>query len=262
VSTFPRSLLGLSITILAACGGGTPSSSSLAFTAPPSSASPSPSGPAELPTYHEGLPRSIKPGTYLTAIDGFFPGLSLTIPAGWQATETDTGEIALHPANRPDDAILLWKDIAAVVTNNRSGTVGEVLDNVGRTADALLDWLTTTKDFAILAKPTGVTVGDSIKGTQLTLGVSNTANFAWDDCPDNPRCAAIFTDPRHWGSNFYAIGGDEVARVFIATVHYPDGDHTFLVTLDAPNENELVTLAADAEPIIQSLRLPARYTDN
>jgi hypothetical protein len=51
-----------------------------------------------------------------------------------------------------------------------------------------------------------------------------------------------------------------VARIFIATAHYPEGDHTFLVTLDAPNRQDLARLAKDAEPIIQSLRLPESYT--
>ena len=92
--------------------------------------------------------------------------------------------------------------------------------------------------------------------------MSATANFAWDDCPDNPRCAAIFTDPRHWGDDFYAIGDDEVARIFIATVTLQDGDHTFFVTLDAPTKDELITLATDSGTIIESLRLPTTYVDN
>jgi hypothetical protein len=64
---------------------------------------------------------------------------------------------------------------------------------VGSTADAFVKWLTSTSDFAILAKPKTVTVGDGVKGKQLTLTTSNSANFGWDDCPDNPHCAAIFT---------------------------------------------------------------------
>lgn len=53
-----------------------------------------------------------------------------------------------------------------------------------------------------------------------------------------------------------------MARLFIAAVHFPDGDHTFFVVLDAPNKEELVTLGTDTQPIIQSLRLPATYVDN
>jgi hypothetical protein len=228
----------------------------------PASGSPSASGPAELPVVHEGGSVPITAGSYVTGRDGFFPGLSLTVPAGWIATETDDGELALHPADHPNDFLFMWKDLAAVVTNNRSQTVGQPLPDVGQTEPALIAWLTTTADFTVLVAPEQVTIGQAITGTQLTLDVSDTANFGWDDCPDNPRCAAIFTDPIHWGANFYAIGGDEVARIFMATVSYPDGDHVFFVTLDAPNQGELARLAADAEPIIASLQLPLVYTAN
>jgi hypothetical protein len=255
--------LAVWVVILAGCAGGSVASEPLATpsVSAPAPASPGAAGPAELPAYHDGSPRTMPAGTYVTGSTGFFPGLGITIPDGWTATESDAGEISLHPLNRANESLLLWKDLFAVVTNNREQTVGEVRDDIGRTSDALLEWLTTTTDFTILAQPEQVTVGDSIKGTQLTLGVSGTANFATDECPDNPKCAAIFTDPRHWGDEFYAIGGDEVTRIFIATAAFPDGDHTFFVTLDAPTQEELVKLAAESEPIIESLQLPPNYVD-
>ena len=248
----------------AATSSGTsgPSASAVA-TATTSSSSATSSGPMELPVQHEGTSKEVNPGTYITTKpDGFFPGLTLTIPAGWSTTEADSGEIALHPADRQDDAILLWKDMVPVVTNNRSGKVGQPLKGVGTTADALVKWLTSTSDFAILDKPKTATVGDGVKGTQLTLTTSDRANFGWDDCPDNPRCAAILKDPRHWGGNFYAIGGAEVSRIFVTTLHYPDGDHTFFVTLDAVSADDLAAFADEAQPIIDSLRLPATYFPN
>jgi hypothetical protein len=255
--------LGLWFVILAGCAGGSVASepSATASVSAPASASPSAAGPTELPAYPDGTPRTMTAGTYVTGSTGFFPGLGITIPDGWTATESDAGEISLHPLDRQTESLLLWKDLAAVVTNNREQAVGMLRDDIGRTSDALLAWLTTTTDFTILAQPEQVTAGDSIKGTQLTLGVSGTANFATDECPDNPKCAAIFTDPRHWGGEFYAIGGDEVARIFIATAAFPDGDHTFFVTLDVPSQEELVKLAAESELIIESLRLPASYVD-
>jgi hypothetical protein len=148
------------------------------------------------------------------------------------------------------------------VTNNRAGKVGTVLPSVGRTAAALLAWVTSTPDFQILSAPAARTAGDSIAGTELTVGVSGTANFADSDCPDSPRCAAFFTDPTHWDNGFYAIGGDEVARIFIAAADFPQGDHTFFITLDCPTKADLAEFAPIAEPIIASLRLPATYTAN
>lgn len=258
-ATVRRSALALAVVLLAGCGSATQTAGP---TTSPSSSVDAPTAGRALPVYHEGAPRPITAGTYVTGQGGFFPGLELTIPAGWSATETDAGEIALHPDERPDDALLVWKDVAAVVTNNRDNKVGQVRADVGRSARELLHWLTTTADFAILSKPAPTSAGSSVNGTALTLGVSRTANFAWDDCPDNPRCAAIFTDPSHWGENFYAIGGDEVARIFIAPLHYSEGDHTLLITLDAPNRRELQTLVADASPIIQSLQVPAQFSEN
>jgi hypothetical protein len=152
--------------------------------------------------------------------------------------------------------------MVAVVTNNRKKTVGHVDQRVGTTANDLVLWLTGTSDFAILEKPKTVGIGDGVKGTQLTLTTSRTANFAWDDCPDNPHCVALFTDPGHWNGNFYAIGGPEVSRIFVTSLHYPDGDHTFWVTLDAKNPDDLAKFADEAQPIIDSLRLPTTYVVN
>jgi hypothetical protein len=188
--------------------------------------------------------------------------MTLTIPDGWSATETDSGEISLHPADRPDDALLLWKDLVATVTNNQTNAVGTPLAGVDSTADALVKWLTSTPDVAILAKPKIVTIGDGVMGTQLTLTTSRTANFADEECPDNPHCVAILKDPGHWYDEFYAIGGAGVSRIFVSTLHYPDGDHTFFVTLDAVNIKDLAAFADEAQPIIDSLRLPATYVVN
>ncbi|HLY14178.1 MAG TPA: hypothetical protein VKR24_07485 [Candidatus Limnocylindrales bacterium] len=240
----------------------TPSVAPLPSAVPSASSAPlASSGPAALPVYQEGDPHPIDPGTYTSDLDDFFPGLTFTIPAGWSATESDDGELSLHPDDRAGDALLLWKDMVAVVTNNRAGTVGQPLAGVDRTEPALVSWLTKTKDFEILAKPKPVTVA-GIKGDQLTLTTSATANFAFSDCPDNPRCSALFTDPEHWGPNYFAIGGKEVARIFAATLPYESRQHTFFVVLDSISPEDLTAFATEAQPIIDSLGLPASYVDN
>lgn len=245
---------------LAGCTSGGASGSRPAASSSPSVVR---SEAAGLPVTHEGETRKIDPGTYITTKpDGFFPGLTLTIPAGWSVTEADSGEIALHPSDRPDDAMRLWKDMVAVVTHNRGGKVGQPDETVPSTAAGLVAWLTSTPEFDIVSPPKTVVIGQGITGKQLTLTTSSRANFGWNDCPDNPRCAAILTDPKHWGSNFYAIGGAETSRIFVTTRHYPSGDHTFFVALDALNAGELTSLAERAEPIIDSLRLPATYVPN
>jgi hypothetical protein len=237
-------------------------STALASTAPSQPASPSPSGPARLPVLHDGSPRSIEAGDYVTDGDlGFYPGLKLSVPGGWKATEADSGEVSLHPDDRPDDSLLLWKDLVAVEPNNRGGNVGQPLTGVGRTERALVKWLTSTKDFEIVEKPRSMTLGHGIKGTQLTVTPSKTANFADPGCPDNPRCAALFKDPLHWQDDFYAIGNG-LSRIFITTVPTTSGNHTFFVTLDALNRDDLDQLATEAGPVIDSLELPTTFVDN
>jgi hypothetical protein len=215
-----------------------------------------------LPFFSQGSARSVAPGTYTTDGREFLPGLTLTIPAGWSASETDVGELQLNADDRPGDALLLWLDMAAVVTNNRTGTVGKVLSGVGTTASDLLTWLTTTSDFAILAKPKSTTLGNGVKGYQLTLTTSNTANFDWNDCPDTPHCVAIFTKPGYWGSGFYAIGGAGVSWIFVAPLHLASGDHTFFVVLDVVNIHDLPKFALEAQPIIDSLIVPSAPAQN
>ncbi len=251
------SLPVVAMTLLLLAGCGSHGDAKVSPTKPPSTPSTQP-----LTTYHEGPPRPVAPARYVTGVGGFLPGLEVTIPAGWTTTEADAGEIGLHPTSNPDSGLFLWKDMRAVITHNRHFRAGRVDAHIGPTAQQLLDWLTHTPDFTVVSAPTPTTVGASVPGTQLTLVVSSTANFGWDDCPDNPRCAAILTDPKHWGGNFFAIGGDETARIFIATLHYPEGAHTLFITLDAPDQHQLATLAAAAQPIIDSLRLPEHFTDN
>lgn len=225
---------------------------------------PTSSGLAKLPVIHErenAVP--IAAGTYVTsAPGGFFPGLTITIPDGWGGLETDSGELRLANADFVDSSILLWKDLKPTVTNNREGKVGQPLTDVGSGAGDIIHWLTNLSDVKQLAKPQKLTVGEDISGTQFTLTTSPTADFAEPDCPVNPHCVALFTDTDHWGSGFYAIGGDEVARIFVAPVSLPDGDHTFYVALDSPNTDELDRFADAVQPIIDSLVLPTSYVDN
>jgi hypothetical protein len=48
----------------------------------------------------------------------------------------------------------------------------------------------------------------------------------------------------------------------VATLHYPEGDHRFFVTLCAVIASNLAAFAGEAQPIIDSLRLPATYFRN
>lgn len=217
-----------------------------------------------MPVRHGGSADPIDAGMYYTRDDeGFFPGLQLTIPEGWLAEETDFGEMKLIPADDRNSLLLMWKDLSPVYPDSQGGHVaGQVIDGADKSAEAIIAWLTSTPSFAILSAPTAVTYGDGIAGTELALTTSDSANFGNAECPDNPHCSALFTDQVWWPpDDFYAIGGAETARIFIAPVHYADGDHTFFVALDVPNSDAVAGMAEKSQPIIDSLILPETWVD-
>jgi hypothetical protein len=264
--------------LAAACGAGNGSpstsapptgASTTASTAPSIAASTSsgvsarPSGPLALPICHEGAHCSIGAGAYVTDGAGaFFPGLQLAIPDGWFLAESDTGEISLHPSDQPDAGLLIWKDIVAVVSNQRTHKGATPVAGIGTTPEALVAWFTANPDFQIITAPKPVTAGDGVAGTVLTMGVSTTADFGDPGCPVNPHCASFITDPNHWGGGFFAIGAPEVVRMFLATAQYPDGDHTFVVALDVPSVADLEPFATRTTSILDSIRLPKTYVPN
>ena len=168
------------------------------------------SEPAELPVMHEGPPRAISPGTYITTKpDGFLPGLTLTILAGWSATEADSGEIALHPADRPErrDSPVEGRGRGRheqPIGQGRPASQGRRLD--GRCTREVAN------EYRFASRQTEDRDGRGwVKGTQLTLTTSNRANFV-GYCPVNPTVPRSSQTRGHWDNNFYAIGGDEVSR--------------------------------------------------
>jgi hypothetical protein len=216
--------------------------------------------PTALPIHGNEDPlMPIAPDTYLTTIpNGFFPGLRITIPDGWLLTTNNAGGLGFIQAGHPDDMLMIWKDMAAVTTNNRRQTTGELRNDVGRTADELIAYLTTSEDFTILAPPESVTLSGTLDGIQLTLTVSDTADFGDTDCPFDPKCADILTDPIHWDGP-WGIGGDEAATIIISTINDGIGDHTLFVVLDASSQTNLARLTIAAEPIIHSIQLPPEF---
>ena len=259
-------LAGISLAA-AACGSGGPVATS--STAPPATtsatATPVPTGPRVLAICHDGAHCAISPGDYVTpAPEGFWPGLTFSIGSGWFASEADSGELALHPSAQPADAVLLWKDVVAIHSSTGGhGITGiTAVKGVGTTPDELLAYFTSNTDYDVLAGPDPATTAGGLKGTVITMTTSNTANFGDPDCPDNPHCSAFLRDPVHWGTEFFAIGGDEVVRMFLTSFAAAGASHTLIIALDAPNPTELERFAGDAKPIIDSAVLPETFVDN
>ncbi|MFT4109835.1 hypothetical protein [Propionicimonas sp.] len=146
--------------------------------------------------------------------------------------------------------------MAAVESNHRAGHVGRRLPDVGTSVKDLVAWLTTNPDFAVVGPPSPAELIPGYPGTRLTIGVSETADFAWDDCPSNPRCAAFFTDPAHWGSNFWAIEGDNVQDLYLADVDSGGEEHVFFVLLYAVDAASLDAFRPRAEELVRTVLLP------
>lgn len=86
--------------------------------------------------------------------------------------------------------------------------------------------------------------------------MSRSARYGDRECPSNPRCAAIFTNPTYWGTSFYAIGAPEQTQLYVGAIRRGGATHNFFVALDAEGPKQLRRLAVIARPIIASLRLP------
>ena len=192
-------------------------------------------------------------GTWVTSgASSFTPGLTITLPAGWQTDEQDAGEFNLVRTEHPDDALKLWKDVAPVTSD---GTT-KLIAGIPRTQAGLTGYLRGNPDF-VVSKATDATIAGGLPATTYVVGVSKTAKFTDPGCPVFPHCADLLTDPDHWGPNVYGIGAPEVVRLYLATVGSGADAHLFVVALDAPDEAELARFTAVAAPIIATIRLPA-----
>jgi hypothetical protein len=246
-------VLGL---LLAACqaGGGSQSTNS-----PGASSSSKPISNATESTLPSGCtdnaPCKFAAGQYRIGDSGVIPGLQLTLPAGWSSVESDQGELNLVPPGQPDERLFFWLDMVAVKsTGPGHGTT--ILKNVGKSPKALITWLTDNRDFLVTAPSSKATIG-GVPMQALTVGVSRSAQYGDPGCPANPRCADLFTNPTYWGTNFYGIGGEEEAALYLGTIRTSSGPQTMIVALDAPNHADLARLSTAARPIIESVRLPA-----
>lgn len=219
-------------------------------------ATPVPSGPTTLAICRDGQHCDVDAGSYVTGRDGFFEGLWITIPANWFLTEQDVGELALRPDD--DQALILWKDVRVVTTTRAMGPANEIVKDVARTPDAFVTWFTDNDALTVIDPPVASSIGGTT-GVVFSVQVSSAATYGDPGCPVNPRCADLVTDPAHWGPNFFAIGGDDSVRLYVATVPYPDGDHLFAIAWAAPSPAKLRAFVQLTQPIVDSIKVPDQY---
>jgi hypothetical protein len=223
------------------------------------SAVPGAQPPALPSSCSDSSPCRLAAGRYRLGYSTVIEGLQLTLPRGWSSTENSGGELKLVPPGDPNEWLFIWLDLVAVKSTGRGA--GTILPRVGRTPTKVIRWLTHNPDFAVVSRPRRSSLVHGLRMTTLALGVSTSANFGDPECPSNPRCAALFKDPKYWGeSDFYAIGAPEEVRLYLGTVRFGGASHTLFVALDAKNHARLSRLTATARGIIASLRLPTRAT--
>lgn len=192
-------------------------------------------------------------GTWVTTGPfAFIPGLSVTVPAGWRSQEQDAGEFNLVPIDHPDDALLLWKDLAATTSDGTQ----KLVPGVPRTVDGLTAYL-RRDPFLVVSLPTKATIAGGIQAITYVVGVSPSAKFTDHTCPVFPRCADLFTDPVHWGGGAFGFGVPTVLRLYLAPVGTGSDTHVFVVGLEAPSPAELARISPIATLIIASIRLPS-----
>ena len=207
----------------------------------------------------DSSPCVLTAGTWITSgINAFIPGLSIMVAQGWSSPEADAGELKLIPADHPDDAVFLWKDVGAIESN---GEQPKDLIGVPRTPEGLTAAFQKNPDY-VVSTPSNTTIAGNVPALTYTLGVSPSAAYTDHGCPSYPTCANILRDPVHWlPTDFYAIGSPEVIRLYLATVGTSTDRHTLVISLDATDPVELERLTLVAAPIIASIRLPAVIGD-
>jgi hypothetical protein len=245
---------------LAGCAGTAPPSRSATGT-PGIPTPPQASRQASLVVCGFGQRCDAPSGTFVTDAGGFFPGLRITTPAGWFFSEQDSGELTLHPSDDPEKTVALFKDVRVVTTTREMGPYNEVVKEVGVTAEAFVNWFTKNEAFTVVDEPAAATIAGT-SGTVLTLAVSEAAKYGDPECPSNPRCADLFTDPAHWGDLNFGLGGPNPTRLYVANVSYPGGDHLFAIAWDAGPASGLDAWVARTMPIVDSIQLPAEYVNN
>jgi hypothetical protein len=245
-----------------ACGAPTAVSSTpsttVAQSAVPTTAAPSPTLPSGC---SDASPCAIRAGTYVLGELGAIPGLTLTVPrGGWQTGSggADRGGFDLIPPGRPNDRLFFWDDLVAVQSTG-SGHGVTRLTGVGTTPAALVAWMGSNRDLALLERPAQVTIGAGITTSGLVVGVSPAARYGDPACPSNPTCADLFTNPAFWGkSEFFGLRGKEEVRVYLAAIKVLGEPQTVFVALDAPDgPADLGALDTAVAPVIASIHLPA-----
>ena len=113
-----------------------------------------------------GRPCQFTAGTYQTyGRWAFLPGLTMSIPDGWNSTEQDAGEFNLNNPDFPDSGLLFWRDVIPVEPD------GTHITTVPSTVAGITDWLRADHQL-VVTKPREVAIGKGLDTTSFVVDVA------------------------------------------------------------------------------------------
>ena len=185
-------------------------------------------------------PSGLAAGTYSST--AFKPGLTFTVPAGWELAADGPGYLELRPAGSAVIGIHLFRDPAAASQDASCPETAEA--GVGGTSSELSAWI-RGRPGLVVSNPQLASIG-GLLGVQLDLGIA----AGWT--PSCPFASGSPTVPLFVGASGgyrWVVAGNERLRLFLLDVA---GGGTVVVDIDAFDGTLMDGLLAAAAPIVQS----------
>jgi hypothetical protein len=178
-----------------------------------------------------------------------FGALTYDVPAGWSNSEDYPNEYRLARQDAPTDAgIIVWQDI--VIVSEVDPCSETAAPNVGRTAQAMTDWLASAPGVKA-SSPVPVTIG-GLSGWRLDVAMDP----AWTaTCTYSQGKAArgLFTDSLPSGGLQWGLGPETYMRLFILDL----GDGRALIAdIEGPTKADYDAFVDEATAIVESFNFP------
>ena len=196
-------------------------------------------------------------GTYQTyGRWAFLPGLTMSIPDGWNSTEQDAGEFNLINPDFPEGSgLFFWRDVIPVEPD------GTHITTVPSTVAGITSWLRANHRLRI-SDPMEVVIGKGLATTTFVVDVAGGAVNKDHPCSElgaKATCFDILTDPAHW-DGAWTVASIESCRYYLAAIG-PDADRHLLIVAVVTLTSERLRFERAVAPILDSLDV-SRVTFN
>jgi len=170
-----------------------------------------------------------------------------TTPAGWTSVEDCNGCYILAKQGAPaNTGINIWSEVAAHRQDDQC--LGGPAPRVGRTADAIVTFLTTLPGLVTTA-PAPVTIGGlSGKTVDLSVKPAWTATCSFADPPGSPM-VSLFSDPVREDALDWGIGA--TGRTRIIALDLGDG-RALVIDIEGQTQVDYDALLPDAMQVVNT----------